>query len=119
MPQAGFELGSLGLQAGVLPSELALLDPPLKFHNLCAPPGKIYMPLFLVPIQNLFFFQEGRTVLILAASQGKLDFIPLLLSHGADIHAEDNDKATALHSAAREGHADVCLELLVQILTIF
>ena len=61
-------------------------------------------------------FQEGRTVLILAASLGKLDFIPLLLSHGADIHAEDNDKATALHAAAREGHADVCLELLVSVI---
>ena len=62
-----------------------------------------------------YFFrqQDGRTVLIHAASLGKLDFIPLLLSHGADIHAEDNDKATALHAAAKDGHADVCLELLV------
>ena len=49
-PQAGFKLGSFGQQVGVLPSESALLDPPLKFHNLCAPPGKIYMPLFLMPI---------------------------------------------------------------------
>ena len=54
-------------------------------------------------------------MLMLAASLGKLDFIPLLLSHGADIDAEDNDKATALHAAAREGHADICLELLVKI----
>ncbi len=69
-------------------------------------------------VSKLLFvlFQEGRTVLILAASLGKLDFIPLLLSHGADIHAEDNDKGTALHAAAREGHADVCLELLVSVI---
>jgi ankyrin repeat protein len=49
----------------------------------------------------------------IGSSTGKLDFLPLLLSHGADLHAEDNDKATALHAAAKEGHADVCLELLV------
>ena len=36
------------------------------------------------------------------------------MSHNADVNAEDSDKATALHAAAREGHADVCLELLEQ-----
>jgi ankyrin repeat protein len=63
----------------------------------------------------VFWEQDGRTALIYAASLGKLDFIPLLVNRSVDIHAEDNDKATALHAAAKEGHADVCLELLVKL----
>jgi ankyrin repeat protein len=59
--------------------------------------------------------QEGRTALIYAASLGSLSFIPLLLKCGADLNAEDNEKATALHWAAREGRADVCLELIEQV----
>jgi ankyrin repeat protein len=50
---------------------------------------------------------------MLAASVGRVDFLSLLLSHGADLHAEDSDKATALHAAAKEGFAHVCIELLV------
>ena len=43
---------------------------------------------------------------------GKEEFVYLLLSHNANFNAEDNDGATALHHAAKNGHAKVCLDLI-------
>ncbi|XP_044007245.1 kinase D-interacting substrate of 220 kDa B isoform X2 [Aphidius gifuensis] len=56
---------------------------------------------------------ENRgTVLMLAASKGKIQFVRELINHNADVNAIDNDNWSALLCAAKEGHTDVCLELL-------
>ena len=47
-----------------------------------------------------------------ACSRGQLPFVSALISHQADIAAEDEDKCNCLHLAAREGHANVVQELL-------
>ncbi len=46
-----------------------------------------------------------------AAEYGRVEFVSLLLSYSADATAEDDDKCTALHHAARVGHQDVACEL--------
>ncbi|XP_043269211.1 kinase D-interacting substrate of 220 kDa B isoform X3 [Venturia canescens] len=56
--------------------------------------------------------ENGGTVLILAASKGKIHFVRELINHGADVNAEDGDNWSALLCAAKEGHTDVCVELL-------
>jgi ankyrin repeat protein len=64
---------------------------------------------------TFFDTQEGRTPLMLAATLGQLDFMICFLRCGADPNVEDNEKTTALHWAAREGHANACLILLDQV----
>lgn len=49
---------------------------------------------------------------MVAASKGKANFVRELLAHGADPNLEDSDNWTALLCAAKEGHADICLQLL-------
>lgn len=44
------------------------------------------------------------TPMIIAAQNGEVMCGHLLLAHGADIHASDEDGDTALHWAAYEGH---------------
>ncbi len=56
--------------------------------------------------------EDGLSALMVASSLGLLDFVSLLLTHGANLNLEDADKATALHHAAKNGHSDVVLELL-------
>ncbi|XP_052119643.1 kinase D-interacting substrate of 220 kDa B isoform X5 [Frankliniella occidentalis] len=56
--------------------------------------------------------ENGATALHVAAAKGKLQFVRELISHGADVNAEDNDQWCALLCAAKEGHADICVELL-------
>lgn len=51
---------------------------------------------------------------MLAASKGRSSFVRELLAHGADPNAEDADNWTALLCAAKEGHTDICLQLLEQ-----
>ena len=46
-----------------------------------------------------------------ACNVGNRQFVSALLSHNADLNAEDDDKCSCLHLIAREGH--VCL---VQVL---
>ena len=50
-----------------------------------------------------------------AASRGKLDCLELLIAKGAKLDATDNvwNKSTALHKAARNGHAP-CVEALLK-----
>ncbi|XP_051999064.1 ankyrin repeat domain-containing protein 50-like isoform X1 [Xyrauchen texanus] len=48
---------------------------------------------------------EGRTALHVAAWQGDLEGIELLLKYGADVNAQDLDGRTPLHSVAWRGHA--------------
>ena len=47
-----------------------------------------------------------------ASALGKNVFVSILLDTGADIHAKDEDECTALHAAAKNGHEDVCHNLL-------
>jgi ankyrin repeat protein len=57
-------------------------------------------------------FRHNSTPLILAAAEGNLDFVTMLISHGAEIDATDQVKDTALIAAAEMGHADVIRSLL-------
>ena len=54
----------------------------------------------------------GVTLLMVASAQGKLDFVGLLIYHGASLAIKDEDGATALHHAAMNGYSDICQELL-------
>ncbi|KAK0171309.1 hypothetical protein PV328_009054 [Microctonus aethiopoides] len=56
--------------------------------------------------------ENGGTVLTLAASKGKIQFVRELINHGADVNVEDFDHWTPLLCAAKEGHSEVCFELL-------
>ena len=47
-----------------------------------------------------------------AASSGKNNFVSILLDGGADVHSKDEEECTALHFAAKDGHDDVCHNLL-------
>ena len=47
-----------------------------------------------------------------AASSGKNNFVSILLDGGADVHAKGEEECTALHFAAKDGHDDVCHNLL-------
>ena len=49
---------------------------------------------------------------MLAATKGRSNFVRELLSHEADPNAEDSDNWTALLCAAKEGHLDICIQLL-------
>lgn len=56
--------------------------------------------------------QEGRTVLSVAAAQGCVEVVRLLLDRGLDEQHRDNSGWTPLHYAAFEGCQDVCEALL-------
>ena len=47
-----------------------------------------------------------------ASSLGRNNFVSILMDGGADVHAKDEEECTALHFAARNGHDDVCHNLL-------
>ena len=55
----------------------------------------------------------GNHPLDTAAVRGILDEVALLLSHGADIHAQGEHQYTALHSAVEQGHIHV-VEFLIE-----
>lgn len=50
---------------------------------------------------------DGRTTLMVAAHQGKLEVVRLLCDHGADLSDHEGCGLTALMAAARKGHLDV------------
>lgn len=54
---------------------------------------------------------QGRTVLHLAAADGDLDLVRLLLRYGAHVHARSHDELTAMDEANNHGHT-VAYELL-------
>ncbi len=56
--------------------------------------------------------EPGRTALTLAAEQGHVVVVELLLGHGADVTVRDDAGATPLHRAARQGHLET-VELLL------
>jgi len=53
-----------------------------------------------------------QTPLHLAAQQGKLEQLRLLISRGADVGATDRERMTPLHFAVQEEHVEVLRELL-------
>jgi len=55
---------------------------------------------------------DGRTRLMLAAFDGNLEAVRLLLLQGADVNARDKDGDTALMFAAFRGHAAIVSLLL-------
>lgn len=61
-----------------------------------------------------FYYQNGCTPLHLAAEAGHTDVAKLLLSHGADVNAEDIWYQTPLHLAAANGHTHMTELLIVQ-----
>ena len=56
--------------------------------------------------------KDGTTPLMFASSVGKNVFVSILLDSGADIHSKDEEECIALHVAAKNGHEDVCHNLL-------
>jgi ankyrin repeat protein len=56
--------------------------------------------------------KDGRAPLHVAACKGQTEIVMLLLSAGADLHAQDLSGATPLHWAAVGGHRQVIEKLL-------
>ncbi|KAK1784917.1 hypothetical protein P4O66_018351 [Electrophorus voltai] len=56
---------------------------------------------------------EGLSALHLAASNGLINSLNLLLSHGVNLHASDTAGKTALHLSAGGGHS-ACVQRLLQ-----
>ncbi|KAM8894322.1 uveal autoantigen with coiled-coil domains and ankyrin repeats protein isoform 2-T2 [Spinachia spinachia] len=56
---------------------------------------------------------EGRSAFHLAAAQGHLDCLNLILAHGVDVTASDATGKNALHQASRNGHS-LCVQKLLQ-----
>jgi ankyrin repeat protein len=57
---------------------------------------------------------DGRRLLVVAAEEGQLGVVTLVIERGADIHARDRQGCTALWYAASEGHEDVTTFLLAE-----
>uniref|UniRef100_A0A3Q1HDA4 Uncharacterized protein n=1 Tax=Anabas testudineus TaxID=64144 RepID=A0A3Q1HDA4_ANATE len=60
---------------------------------------------------------EGKSAFHLCASQGRLDCLEVIISHGADLNALDGAGFSALHLAAKNGHPE-CLKRLLQRLAV-
>ena len=53
-------------------------------------------------------YEDGRTLLHIAAWKGRLDICKYLVSGGVDARAQDKYGNTPLHRAAYRGHLEVC-----------
>ena len=56
---------------------------------------------------------QGYTCLHQAALSDQPEIISLLISHGADVNAQDDEELSPLHVAARDGYGE-CVMLLVK-----
>jgi ankyrin repeat protein len=54
----------------------------------------------------------GRTALHIAAENGSLEFVKILLKFGANIDSQDGYGRTALHIACKAGHEQIVVALL-------
>ena len=60
----------------------------------------------------MLFTKDKCTALHLAAANGHVDVVKVLIQNGADVNAVDEYKFTALHLAARHGHVDIAKVLI-------
>ena len=58
-------------------------------------------------MSNILLYISGWTVLIQAASEGKLDFVRWLIDSGANVNTTMNSGWTALHAASMNGRTQV------------
>ncbi|XP_066281886.1 protein phosphatase 1 regulatory subunit 12B-like isoform X2 [Branchiostoma lanceolatum] len=65
-----------------------------------------------VDVQVNAINQAGLTALHQAALDGNIDFVKLLVRHGAKVNCQDEDGWTPLHAAVAEGHPQVARFLL-------
>ncbi len=56
--------------------------------------------------------KQKRTPLMVAAAEGMLSVVQLLLHEGADVRITGQNKMTALHEAAGNGHVEI-VDLLI------
>lgn len=61
---------------------------------------------------SIILVQAGDTALLLAAGDGLMKHVQLLLQHGADVYARDGTGRTALELAAARGYADIAQILI-------
>ncbi|XP_019627543.1 PREDICTED: protein phosphatase 1 regulatory subunit 12B-like isoform X3 [Branchiostoma belcheri] len=65
-----------------------------------------------VDVQVNAINQAGLTALHQAALDGNIDFVKLLVRHGAKVNCQDEDGWTPLHAAVAEGHPQVARFLI-------
>uniref|UniRef100_H3AUP5 Uncharacterized protein n=1 Tax=Latimeria chalumnae TaxID=7897 RepID=H3AUP5_LATCH len=77
--------------------------------------GKVSSVLARRPVRPTKLDIQGRSSFHLAASKGIVECLNVILSHGADINATDNNgkRCTALHLAAKYSQPD-CVQALLQ-----
>ena len=56
---------------------------------------------------------DRRSPLLVASNFGKIEIVRLLIEHGVDLEARDNDGDTAIHLASYKGHIEI-VKLLAQ-----
>ncbi|HXP91086.1 MAG TPA: ankyrin repeat domain-containing protein [Fibrobacteria bacterium] len=58
--------------------------------------------------------QNGQTALHMAAMNGKVDILTILIARGANVNGQDDQGITPLMLAARDGHVDAVQALVAQ-----
>ncbi|KAH3846641.1 protein phosphatase 1 regulatory subunit 27-like [Dreissena polymorpha] len=91
------------------PDELVFLDH-IKENDVAALDHMLKRASLLVDISALN--DVGVTPLHQAVLDGNVAAVRLLISHGADINKQDEDRWTPLHAACANGHSDIVKLLL-------
>ena len=87
--------------------------PTLQLQNRLAPVSKMFT--FLIENEDLLINKtdpEKNTALHIAIQRGLPEIVPLLLSHGADINAQNKDGNTPLHEAVLYSNPGIVTLLL-------
>jgi len=86
---------------------------PLKAGKFAAAHShRLLLRAVLLLMSGMILLQELQTALHIAARQGDVDGVELLLQRGAAPNVVTTDLNTPLHGAAREGHDNVAKVLL-------